>query len=272
MDVVMALKKKYDLMLIEDAALSLFARYGNSYVGEFGDVAIFCLYKTFPIPNGGMLVINRPEFDIAVDLKRPEFLSTSSRLAALHLSWLNDNFNGIGQKLQKVKSKVRQLLSAVDLKPTPVGDSNFDTSISDWGISRLSEFVIERSDVKEIIRIRRQNFEYLSALLEKVSLDIKPMYQQLPPGAVPLFFPILIHHREMIHQNLLSEGVESSMFWRDWHADIPAEQFPEVALLRETVLELPIHQGVSRQQIEYLVEKLKAALSKSGKVKTPLAA
>lgn len=274
MDAVMALKKKHNLILIEDAALSLFARHGDQYVGEFGEVAVFCLYKALAIPNGGLLVINQPEFDLNANSQRPEFLSTLSRLGGLHLHWLAENVSVVGRNLQKVKTKVKKIFSAAHLQPIPVGDYSFDASISDWGISRLSQWVIDRSDVEEIIQIRRQNFEYLSEMLEGESLccDVKPMYPQLPPEAVPLFFPLLVNNRERIHHDLLSEGVESSLFWRDWHPDIPAEQFPEVALLRESVLELPIHQGVSRSHIEYLVEKLKAALSKSGKAKSSLAA
>src|SRR5438128_3498285 len=44
--------------LIEDCAHALFARYQNRPVGSLGDIAIFSLRKTLPLPGGGALVVN----------------------------------------------------------------------------------------------------------------------------------------------------------------------------------------------------------------------
>jgi hypothetical protein len=52
------LAEKYALPLIEDCALSLFSMDGDLPLGVTGDVAIFCLYKLLPGPNGGALVFN----------------------------------------------------------------------------------------------------------------------------------------------------------------------------------------------------------------------
>src|SRR3954465_698421 len=42
--------------LIEDCALALLSRDGEKPLGSFGDVSVFCLYKTIPVPNGGVLL------------------------------------------------------------------------------------------------------------------------------------------------------------------------------------------------------------------------
>ena len=44
------------LKLIEDCALSLFARDNDTWVGSVGDLALFSVYKTLPVPHGGFLV------------------------------------------------------------------------------------------------------------------------------------------------------------------------------------------------------------------------
>ena len=44
------------LALIEDAAQAWLARTGDRPVGAFGDIAIFSLYKTFGLPDGGALL------------------------------------------------------------------------------------------------------------------------------------------------------------------------------------------------------------------------
>src|ERR1051326_1477019 len=50
--------ERHGLPVIEVCALSLFSKDGDVPVGITGDVAIFCLYKLLPVPNGGELVFN----------------------------------------------------------------------------------------------------------------------------------------------------------------------------------------------------------------------
>jgi len=44
------------LKLIEDCALSLFSRDNGTWLGSVGDLAIFSVYKTLPLPHGGFVV------------------------------------------------------------------------------------------------------------------------------------------------------------------------------------------------------------------------
>src|SRR3954466_5357425 len=69
--------------LIEDCALSLLSRDGEKPVGSFGDLSIFCLYKTIPVPNGGAL-LGRGDFarraDALPSSVQPPITSTVSHL------------------------------------------------------------------------------------------------------------------------------------------------------------------------------------------------
>ena len=47
------------LLLVEDCALSLLSEADGVPLGATGDFAVFCLYKTLPLPNGAVLVQNR---------------------------------------------------------------------------------------------------------------------------------------------------------------------------------------------------------------------
>ncbi|HEY0095735.1 MAG TPA: DegT/DnrJ/EryC1/StrS family aminotransferase, partial [Archangium sp.] len=49
---------KHGLPLIEDCALSLLSADGSVPLGTTGDIGIFCLYKTLPMPHGGALTVN----------------------------------------------------------------------------------------------------------------------------------------------------------------------------------------------------------------------
>src|SRR5262249_1912883 len=51
-----ALCRERGSMLIEDCALSFLSEMRGRPLGTCGDYSIFCLYKTLPVPNGGLLV------------------------------------------------------------------------------------------------------------------------------------------------------------------------------------------------------------------------
>src|SRR5262249_13569946 len=48
------------LFLIEDAAQAWLGSLDGRPLGSFGDIAIFCLYKTFGVPDGGALLCSSP--------------------------------------------------------------------------------------------------------------------------------------------------------------------------------------------------------------------
>jgi DegT/DnrJ/EryC1/StrS aminotransferase family len=48
-----------NLLLIEDAAESWLTTWQGTPIGSFGDVAISCIYKSFGLPDGGLL-LSRP--------------------------------------------------------------------------------------------------------------------------------------------------------------------------------------------------------------------
>jgi perosamine synthetase len=49
-------------VLVEDCALALFTETEGRPVGTFGHYAVFCLYKTLPVLDGGVLVQNEEVF------------------------------------------------------------------------------------------------------------------------------------------------------------------------------------------------------------------
>ena len=64
MDAVLALAKRYDLVVIEDAAHALMSRYQGRPAGSFGHLATFSFHETKNLISGegGALVINDPQF------------------------------------------------------------------------------------------------------------------------------------------------------------------------------------------------------------------
>ena len=71
MDVLMALVKKYNLYLVEDAAQAIDSTFNGKPLGSFGDLSTFSFHETKNIISGegGLLVINNNNF-----VKRAEIL------------------------------------------------------------------------------------------------------------------------------------------------------------------------------------------------------
>lgn len=64
MDAIMALARKYNLKIVEDAAQGVMATYKGTYLGAIGDFGCYSFHETknYSMGEGGALVINDPAF------------------------------------------------------------------------------------------------------------------------------------------------------------------------------------------------------------------
>lgn len=64
MDKLIKLKKKYNFLIIEDAAHAFYGKYKNKYLGTIGDLGAFSFHETKNIVGGqcGALSINNPKY------------------------------------------------------------------------------------------------------------------------------------------------------------------------------------------------------------------
>lgn len=249
---LLELKRKYNLILIEDNALGLFSKNSEGDLGSFGDAAIFCLYKTLPIPNGGLLTINNPQLELAVNSERPQLLSTISRLGGQIFFWLDLHFGGLGRRLQKMKTSLGSVMDKHStIERVPVLDSNFDTSRVNWSTSDIAHYLRRRADFEKIVAKRQENFRYLQSKIDKKYY----LFSDLPEGASPWFFPAIVENREEVFTKLTAAGVDCARFWRHWYPGIPKEKFPHVTFLRERILELPIHQDLNKKHLDFVADE-----------------
>src|SRR5213082_696146 len=90
--------------LIEDCALSLLSRDGEKPLGSFGDLSIFCLYKTIPVPNGGALLARgdyAKKLDLLAPVRPPALASTASHLIGNMLSNLELRTGEVGRRVRQ---------------------------------------------------------------------------------------------------------------------------------------------------------------------------
>jgi len=215
---------------------------------------VFCLYKTLPLPNGGLLVQNRgPHLDLETLALRPCGVAPlAGRSAELVLEWLRGRCNGPTRALFGLKRAAGRALRAAGADHVPVGDMGFELSQVDVAISRLCEALLQRCDYGAVRLRRRANFQLLRDRLAGRATLLK---EDLPEGVCPLFFPILVPDKHAAARALWARGVDAVEFWNEGDPEAPLDAFPYVRFLREHVLELPIHQDLSPAQIEFVANQ-----------------
>jgi perosamine synthetase len=242
------------VMLIEDCALALLSRLGQEPLGSFGDAAVFCLYKSLPVPNGGAVLVRTPGAGRMPGTVPPSLASTVAYTASIIGRTLK--FDG-GGRVHRLGRKVRQLSRSVagPLGVVPVGSDHFDPAHVNLAMSRLCRWIVARQDFPRIVALRRRNYLLLLQGLRDVSA---PVFEQLPPGVCPLFYPLRTQNKQIVLGRLLQRGVEAVNFWSHTSSTLPHGVFPEVDELRRTIVELPCHQDLTPEALERIVDEVRA--------------
>jgi len=239
--------------LIEDCALALLSRDGRDPLGATGDVSVFCLYKTLPVPNGGLLLVRgqlRSQLDSLPPVRSPKLSSTAIHLGSSLLSNLELRAGPAGRRAREMlRSAGRFAIRKASVEFVSTGTQHFDIADVDLGISSLSHLVLRNQQWPEIVERRRRNYFLLYAMLRDVA---PPVTGELRPGVCPLFYPMPIANKASAMARLLARGVETVDFWRIRHPAVREGEFPEVDRLRETVLELPVHQDLTPADAEHV--------------------
>lgn len=258
MDEILAIARRRGLRVLEDCALALLSWDDDAPLGARGDVGVFCLYKSLPVPNGGVLVLNGP-IGAAGPARRAPLGSTLSHAAGSLLAHLAHRYGPGGEALREgIRRTGRAVRFATGARALSTGTMHFDPLAADVGMSRLTELILENLDFDAIVAARRRNWTLLDARLQDLAPRVTP---ELSRGVCPLFYPLLCRDKESVAVRLLARGIETVDFWRDGHPACPREAFPEVQALREGVLELPLHQDLTPDDMDYLASAVEEVLS-----------
>jgi perosamine synthetase len=193
-----ALCRERGMILIEDCALALLSEAEGQPLGSFGDYAIFSLYKTLPIPNGGLLVQNKnvlPSLS-RLELKRCGRTSVLGRSAELMVEWIRSRSEMVGSALSWTKRSCGRALTALGVKRLRFGDisqdfpsEGYDVTKLNIGMAPLCRTLLERFDYESIRQTRRRNY----SLMQEMLAPSVPLWgKELAKGVCPLFFPLLV--------------------------------------------------------------------------------
>lgn len=225
------------LLLLEDAAQAWLASDGGQPVGSYGDLAIFCLYKTFGLPDGAALIVRR-----GVAEQPAEAALGIDRLARRHATW------AVGRS-----SLLGSLASALAREPrSDEAQEDFATGAV-RAPSRLTTFLVPRLGADATAH-RRAHYQLL---LEDLNRDVPPPFAELPSGAAPFAFPVATLHKQQLVDRLERAGVRALDFWSIPHPALPATRFPAARERRATTVGLPVHQELRPVDIDLLARAVR---------------
>jgi perosamine synthetase len=257
-DAMKALADEHGLPLIEDCALSLLSSDGPRPLGTTGDIGIFCLYKTLPVPNGGALVINGERGYRLPKGLAPGWASTTSHTVSSLLQNLELRGGSTGQFLRRlIRGLGKGALQATQVERVATGTQHFSREHVELAMSPLTRRIALAQDFGSIIERRRRNYFFLLGRLREMG---KPLFSELPAGVCPLFFPLVVEDKKPLLERLHARGIEAIDFWRHFHPRCDPSQFPEVAQLRRSVLEIPCHQDLSPEVMGFVADEVRSAL------------
>ncbi len=234
------------IALIEDAAQAFMAESAGVPVGSMGDLAIFCLYKSFGLPDGAALVSSHGSVSVR---------STGGlgfRKAALrHGAWLGQ-FSRSVSGLQRAVRRKRMLTGDTqdDEKEFALGDPSTPPST-------ITSFLLHRTLDERATGRRRDNYRSLLAGLAHL---VPRPFEQLPEGASPFAFPITAPRVDEWVTRLREKDVNCIRFWTFPHPTFPVDQYPVADSFRGSTVILPVHQELRPETIDRIVaEVLKLA-------------
>lgn len=109
---IMRLKKicqDNSVLLIEDCAHTIYSKFEDKYLGDFGDFSFYSIHKVLPVNSGGYLKINNPAFlkeniliknDEKIDIECLEILLTYDE--GLATKTIRENYTFMANELNKI--------------------------------------------------------------------------------------------------------------------------------------------------------------------------
>ena len=205
---LMAISKKYEIPVIEDAAEALGSNYLGQKAGTFGDIGIYSFNgnKIITTSGGGALVSKNEDW-----IKKTRFLATQARDAAPHYQHSEIGYNyrlsnvsagiGLGQ-LKIIDDRVRQRRANFEFYRGALGHLpgiSFQPEMSGSFSNRwLTTILIDPSQNGGVTR------EDIRLALEKENIESRPLWK--PMHLQPIFqqFP---NYGGAISEQLFEQGL-----------------------------------------------------------------
>jgi len=246
MDKIMAIAKKHNLYVIEDAAHAIGTDYKNKKIGNFGNATVFSFYatKTITTAEGGMIVTNDKE--LGKKLKRYSYFGVDK-----------DAFN-------RYADKGNWYYEIIELGYK----YNMDNIQGVLGVEQLKK-------LESFIEKRRKLASLYTGLLKGVPGIIVPLEKEYTRHSYHLY-PILLDIENMsmsrgeFIDKLKEHNIGASVHFIPLHLHPYYQKtygykkgdFPNAEYLFDREVSLPLYPGMSEEDIRYVAEAIKEIIGK----------
>ncbi|KIC10758.1 hypothetical protein RA19_10220 [Leisingera sp. ANG-M1] len=235
--------------LIEDVALGLFSvSQDGRPLGSRGDMSVFSLVKTLPLPDGGALWLREPQPSALSRLGPPPLRPVLAGVKGM----LRRSF-GAGRPTQAAALDNRQLEAWQDRAGIAPGDMK-------GRMSAVTRLLLRTADAGAVAAAHRRNYQLLQANVPRRA-GMRPLLPDLPAGACPAFFPLFTPDADHVHQHLQAAGIQTVRFWRQFHPAVDLSAHLEAQKLKRCVLRLPVHAGLQPAEMRRICDALGRALN-----------
>ena len=233
MEKIMDIATKNNLLVIEDAAHALGAKYKNKYLGAIGDAGCFSFHGTKNVSagEGGFFATNERDISKTAEVVREKGTNRSSfmRGERRKYSWVR-----VGRSLV-----LSDILSAIALEQV--------------------------KKLEKITFIRKKNAEYFLNKLKRLTSKI--ILPQVSKDANPNWhiFAIRVPRiiRDRVIKGLRSYGIEVSFHYLPLHLSSMGKKLgyrrgnlPVTEEVAATLIRLPMHPRLRKSEVDYMVEVL----------------
>lgn len=229
------------ILLFEDAAQSFLTEVNNKPVGSFGHVSVFCLYKTYGIPDGGAVISIKPVAAPASVIQPGRW-----RVFKRHVNWIAERWAVIGS-VHLLFKPLMKLLKKKNHNPHKEFEMGDPSSPPSAMTMRLIARIADTTTAEQ----RRENYKFLLSHFRHL---VPRPFLSLPEGACPFCFPIEVNNAQEVLKKLRRYGVVGLLFWRNPHPSLPVQDFPLSMAFRERVIGIPVHQELTQSALQQIAE------------------
>lgn len=240
MESILELARNQGLVVIEDAAHAVGARYGGIPCGAMGSLGCFSFFanKNLPIGEGGLVVTNDDNLADRVRLLRSHGMTTLTwDRHRGHASAYDVLAPGFNYRLDEI----RAAMATVQLERLPAGNASR---------ARLwREYVDRLHGANGLVMPFADGQRKNDTAAHHLAVVILPSDVQ----------------RSRVREQLAADGIQTSVHYPPVHrftayAGDGSPSLPETEAVAESLLTLPLYPGLSTDALELVVERLRAAL------------
>lgn len=246
--------------LVEDCAHALYGRAGDRLLGTIGDFAAASLWKFLPLRDGAVLLDHRSPGS-APPSESPSLIIEARGLRYLLESWFRwASRPGTLPALEPavLAAEVNKRKVKHDIAEPAHGFVEFSPPSAHLAALRSSRWLAAAIDHERVILTRRSHYSAWLNGMRGVAAA-RPLYPELPPSVAPYAFPLLVDDPYCFHL-IRQAGIP---LWR-WE-DMAVTDCAVAADYRLRLLQLPCHQGLSTQALEWMIKTVRSVVCWRGR-------